>query len=87
MIFGSENVASPQNAPGQITYVFGWAPPLPRLLHCLVFLPALAWEFFLEGNQCDNTFIRYQLEDTLFLKCHVGSSITLTIESKIISKH
>ena len=27
------------DAPGCIASAFGWAPPLPRLLHCPVFLP------------------------------------------------
>ena len=43
--------------PGQITSSFGWGPPLPRLVHCPVNLPALAWELLLVGNQCDITFI------------------------------
>ena len=33
------------------TSLLGWAPSLPRLLHCPVFLHALAWELFLAGNQ------------------------------------
>ena len=42
-------------APGYITSSFGWDLPFPCLLHCLVFLPAPAWELFLVGSQCDNT--------------------------------
>ena len=40
----------------------GWeiALPLSRLLHCLVFLPTLAWELFLVGNQSNN--IRSKLQ-------------------------
>ena len=41
--------------PGLVTSSFGWArtrptPPLPCLLHYLVFLHALAWELFLLGK-------------------------------------
>ena len=36
--------------PSLITYVFGWVPPLSRLLQCLVYLSAPAWEVFLVGN-------------------------------------
>ena len=39
----------------------GPAPPLPRLLHCSVFLPTPAWELFLVGNQCDNTRSKLQI--------------------------
>ena len=46
---------TPKLVPGQITSSIGWTPPLPRLLHSPVFLPAPAWELFLVGNQCDST--------------------------------
>jgi hypothetical protein len=42
-----------------LDHIFIWlgpALPLPNLLHCPVFLPALAWQLFLVGNQCDNTW-------------------------------
>ena len=48
-IFGSRTISWP----GLMTSSFGWVPPLPRLLHCPVFLLAPAWEFFFVGNQCD----------------------------------
>ena len=35
--------------------MFGWAMPLPHLLHYLVFLPAPTLKLLLIGNQCDNT--------------------------------
>ena len=41
--------------PSEITFVFGWVPSLPRLLHCPVILPVHVWELFHVGNQCDNT--------------------------------
>jgi hypothetical protein len=33
-------------APSHITSSFIWAMPLPRLLHCPVFIPAPAWKHF-----------------------------------------
>ena len=41
-------------APGYMTSSFGWAPPLPCLLHCLIFLATPVWELFPVGNQYDN---------------------------------
>ena len=37
------------------SHLCSMGPALPHLLHCLVFLPAPAWELFLVGNQCDDT--------------------------------
>ncbi len=51
-------------ATGQITYAFGWALPLPCLLHYQVFLPAPAWELFPIANQCDNTRDRVNVENS-----------------------
>jgi hypothetical protein len=38
-----------------MTFLYGWAPPLPRLLHYAIFLPAPTWELLLVGKQCDKT--------------------------------
>ena len=54
-------LAVPVQRPGLITSSFSWALPFPRLLHCPVFLPASAWEFFFAGNQCDNTQPKLQI--------------------------
>jgi hypothetical protein len=48
------NNLSPNECP-MLDYIFMWlGPPFPLLLHCLVILLALAWEYVLDGNQCDN---------------------------------
>ena len=46
-LFNTYFLRCAQWAPGYITYSFGWAPPLPRLLHCPVFpmlMLAFVWE-------------------------------------------
>ena len=37
------------------------AGPFPHLFHSPVFLPALAWELFSIGNQCDKTWSQLQM--------------------------
>ena len=62
--------------PCQITFVFGWVPPLPHIFHCRAILPPPPWELFLVGIK---VIIFCHLSHQAPLACEEASLINLGI--------